>query len=39
MEFTEGIDSQTLGARRIAEGTVRLVQRDQADSFMQNELY
>jgi len=39
MEFTEGIDSQTIGARRIAEGTIRLVQRDQADSFLQNELY
>jgi hypothetical protein len=36
MEYTEGIDSQTLGARRTAEGTIRLVQRRQADSFMQN---
>jgi hypothetical protein len=36
MEYTEGIDSQTLGARRVAEGTIRLVQRQQADSFMQN---
>lgn len=39
MEYTEGIDSQTLGARRVAEGTIRLVQRAQADSFMQNEAY
>jgi hypothetical protein len=36
MEYAEGIDSQTLGARRTAEGTIRLVQRRQADSFMQN---
>jgi hypothetical protein len=36
MEYTEGIDSQTLGARRVAEGTIKLVQRQQADSFMQN---
>jgi len=39
MEYTEGIDSQTIGARRVAEGTIRLVQREQADSFMQNERY
>ncbi len=39
MEYSEGIDSQTLGARRVAEGTIRLVQREQADSFMQNERY
>jgi len=26
-EYSEGIDSQTLGARRIAEGTIRLVNR------------
>lgn len=37
MEYTEGIESQTLGARRVAEGTIKLVQRQQADSFMQNE--
>ena len=37
LEYTEGIDSQTIGARRVAEGTIRLVQRQQADSFMQNE--
>jgi len=36
MEYTEGIDSQTIGARRTAEGTIKLVQRQQADSFMQN---
>ena len=39
LEYTEGIDSQTLGARRMAEGTIKLVQRQQADSFMQNERY
>ena len=37
MEYSEGIDSQTLGARRVAEGTIKLVQRQQADSFMLNE--
>lgn len=36
IEYTEGIDSQTIGARRVAEGVVRLVQRQQADSFLQN---
>ena len=25
LEYTEGIDSQTLGARRVAEGTIRLI--------------
>lgn len=35
MEYNEGIDSQTLGARRVAEGTIKLVQRQQADSFLQ----
>jgi hypothetical protein len=35
-EYTEGVESQTLGARRVAEGTIKLVQRQQADSFMQN---
>lgn len=39
LEYTEGIDSQTIGARRIAEGTIKLVQRQQADSFLQNERY
>lgn len=33
LEYTEGIESQTLGARRMAEGTIKLVQRQQADSF------
>jgi hypothetical protein len=37
LEYTEGIDSQTIGARRVAEGTVRLVQRQEADSFKLNE--
>lgn len=36
LEYTEGIDSQTIGARRMAEGVIRLVQRQQADSFLQN---
>lgn len=35
--FSEGIDSQTMGARRVAEGTIKLVQRNQADSFLLNE--
>lgn len=37
MEYTEGIESQTLGARRVAEGVVKLVQRQQADSFSIND--
>lgn len=36
LEYTEGIDSQTIGARRMAEGVIKLVQRQQADSFLQN---
>ena len=36
MEYSEGIDSQTIGARRVAEGVVRLVQPQQADSFLLN---
>lgn len=36
VEYSEGIDSQTLGARRVAEGVVRLVSRQQADSFLLN---
>ncbi len=36
VEYSEGIDSQTIGARRVAEGVVKLVQRQQADSFLQN---
>ena len=39
LEYTEGIDSQTIGARHMAEGTIKLVQRQQADSFLQNERY
>ena len=39
LEYTEGIESQTIGARRVAEGTIKLVQRQQADSFLQNERY
>ena len=33
IEYTEGIDSKTLGAQRVAEGTIKLVQRQAADSF------
>lgn len=36
MEYSEGIDSQTIGARRVAEGVVRLVSPQQADSFLLN---
>ncbi len=36
MTYSEGVESETLGARRVAEGTIRLVQRQQADSFMLN---
>jgi opacity protein-like surface antigen len=36
LEYTEGIDSQTIGARRVGEGVVRMVQRRQADSFLMN---
>ena len=39
LEYTEGIESQTIGARRMADGVVKLVQRRQADSFQQNERY
>ena len=39
MEYTEGIDSHTIGARRVAEGTIKLVQREQADSFRLNDRY
>lgn len=40
LEFTEGIDSKTLGAQRVAEGTIKLVQRQKpaaADSFLMND--
>lgn len=33
LEYTEGIDSETIGARRVADGVIRLVQRQEADSF------
>lgn len=33
LEYSESIDSQTLGAQRTAEGLIRLVRREQADSF------
>lgn len=32
-EYQEGIDSQTLGARRVANGVIRLTHRLEADSF------
>lgn len=36
LEYSEGIDSQTIGARRVAEGTIKLVRPQQADSFLLN---
>lgn len=39
LEYTEGIDSHTLGARRVAQGTIKLVQREEADSFRLNDRY
>lgn len=36
VEYSEGIDSQTLGARRVADGVVKLVNLQAADSFLQN---
>lgn len=39
LEYTEGIDSRTLGARRVAEGAIKLVQRREADSFNMNAVY
>jgi len=36
LEYTEGVDSQTIGARRVGEGVIRMVQRKQADSFLLN---
>lgn len=36
LEYTEGVDSRNIIARRMAEGVVRLVQQQQADSFLQN---
>ena len=37
LEYTEGIDSQTLGSHRVAEGTFKLVQRKKADYIRLNE--
>lgn len=37
LEYTEGIESQTLGARRVVHATFRLLQPRQADSFQLNE--
>lgn len=37
--YSEGIDSQTLMTRRVAEGTIRLVKREDADSFALNGSY
>ena len=39
MEYSEGIDSETIGARRVAHGVVKLVQRQEADSFRLNDRY
>lgn len=39
LDYAEGIDSRTLGARRVAEGAIRLVQRQEADSFNMNGPY
>ena len=39
VEYSEGIDSETLGARRVASGIVKLVQRQEADSFRMNDRY
>ncbi len=36
VEYSEGIESQTLGAQRVAEATVRLLPTRTADSFLQN---
>jgi len=37
LEYTEGIDSRTLGAQRIGDAVVRLVRRNEADSFALND--
>jgi len=39
VEYTEGIDSQTLGARRVAHGVIRFAKREAADSFSMNYAY
>lgn len=38
LEYTEGIDSPTLGAQRTAEAVIKLAQRQErfADSYLQN---
>lgn len=36
--YSEGIDSHTIGAQRVAEGTIRLVKPLQADSFLSSAL-
>lgn len=36
VDYSEGIDSQTIGARRTAEGLIRLVQRPQHDVLGMN---
>jgi len=36
LEYNEGIESETLGARRVAAGAIRLVDQRGADSFMLN---
>ena len=38
-EYSEGIDSQTLMTRRVAEGTIRFIKREDADSFALNGSY
>lgn len=37
--YSEGIDSQTLMTRRVAEGTIRFIKREDADSFALNGSY
>jgi len=39
VEYTEGIESQTLGARRVAYGVIRFAKREAADSFSMNDPY
>lgn len=39
LEYSEGIDSRTLGARRVAEGAIKLVRRLEADSYDMNAIY
>ncbi len=37
--YSEGVDSQTLSTRRVAEGTLRFVRHEAADSFALNGSY